>query len=58
MNDFLRHILVFQHQSYNQALKEVHLPSNFQQTHLDHEVGVSNNIITLAQNLRSEIIGQ
>ncbi|KAF9524996.1 armadillo-type protein [Crepidotus variabilis] len=28
----------FRHQSYNATLKEVHLPSNFQQSHLDHEV--------------------
>ncbi|PPR05452.1 hypothetical protein CVT24_008221 [Panaeolus cyanescens] len=27
-----------EHQSYNQSLKEVHLPSTFKQTHLDHDV--------------------
>ncbi|KAF8805205.1 hypothetical protein BYT27DRAFT_7105392 [Phlegmacium glaucopus] len=29
----------FKHQSYKQSLKDVHLPSTFQQTHLGHEVG-------------------
>ncbi|KAF9479084.1 hypothetical protein BDN70DRAFT_879151 [Pholiota conissans] len=29
----------FRHQSYNQSLKGVHLPSTFKQSHLDHEVG-------------------
>ncbi|KAJ3508085.1 hypothetical protein NLJ89_g5945 [Agrocybe chaxingu] len=29
----------FKHQSYHQALKDVHLPSTFKQTHLEHEVG-------------------
>ncbi|KDR69878.1 hypothetical protein GALMADRAFT_255731 [Galerina marginata CBS 339.88] len=28
----------FKHQSYSQSLKEVHLPSAFKQSHLDHEV--------------------
>ncbi|CAA7260357.1 unnamed protein product [Cyclocybe aegerita] len=29
----------FKYQSYQQALKDVHLPSTFKQSHLDHEVG-------------------
>ena len=32
--------IFLQHQSYQQTLKEVHLPSAFQQSHLEHEVGV------------------
>ncbi|PPQ91255.1 hypothetical protein CVT25_006372 [Psilocybe cyanescens] len=37
--EFVPQVKRFKHQSYNQSLKEVHLPSTFRQSHLDHEVG-------------------
>ncbi|KAF8181826.1 armadillo-type protein [Pholiota molesta] len=37
--DWARQAKRFRHQSYNQSLKAVHVPSAFKQSHLDHEVG-------------------